>query len=97
MRGLALVVVVVCGAGCFDVEPCEVQPVEIVVPGDCWEDAACTGKVAADDVCGRAYVCPHEWPDGSVTDTCMVARDCDCLEQARACGEVVYWPRYCDL
>ncbi len=75
-------------------EPCEVEPVEIQLGLDCWEDPECVVKREADEICGRAYKCFVTSGERAV---CVTARDCDCLADVEAeCPDTeVYWPEHC--
>lgn len=69
--------------------------IEIQVPDDCWTDARCAATREELAACGRPYMCRAA--DGK-HDVCVVASDCDCLEQWEgACGEEVELPGFCEL
>jgi hypothetical protein len=89
----AVLVLFVAACSVPESEPCEApERVSIPLPDRCVEDASCTVDTAADEACGRAYVCSIE--DGA--PECIVARDCDCLAAYEdACGET-YVPAYCE-
>lgn len=105
---IALFLLLSCCSSAVGVEPpedeaeleCLPAQLEIARAEVCYDDeAACPQDVPErpwEAVCGRAYMCEVEQPDGRFEWVCTRARDCDCLEQWADCtGDDVPIPGYC--
>lgn len=94
----ALTMACACNAVVSETEPddesCDISSPEISLPSGCWEEPGCAPENEQERMCGRAYVCEYEQPDGSNAPMCVVAQDCDCLRELdETCDlEVSYLP-----
>lgn len=84
-------------SGC-DAYECGVAPAEPIALGrGCWDDPECTLETETEQNCGRAYRCPVEQINGSTADVCVVATDCDCVDELESvCGVEVEVPGFCE-
>lgn len=99
MRLSALLLVLAACSPTVATNDCELPAPEqpITLPDGCREDPSCELDTIAEETCGRAYVCAHERPDGTMGDVCVIAQDCTCLEELDArCEMEVEIPDHCD-